>query len=55
MTTLNKILKQQMISAEQVFNNKVVEPIEIYKIYFGHFFIRQSDSKYCSQIDISLI
>ena len=29
-----------MISNENVINNKVVEIIKIYNIYFGHFFIR---------------
>ncbi len=33
-----------MISAEKVMNTKVVELIEIYKFYFGHLFIQQSDS-----------
>jgi hypothetical protein len=36
-----------MISAEKVTNNKVVELIKIYNFYFGHFFIRQSDSTRC--------
>ena len=55
MTTLNQILKLQMISAKKVMKIKVAELIKIYNFYFGHFFIRQSVSKHYSQIDISLI
>ena len=50
MTTSNSILKHQMISAEEVMNIKVVELIKIYNFHFGHFFIWQSDTKYCSQM-----
>jgi hypothetical protein len=42
-TTSNKILKHQMISAEKVINNKAVELIKMYNFYFDHFFIWQSD------------
>ena len=44
-----------MIWTIKVLNIKVVELITIYNFYFGHFFIWQSISKYCSQIHISLI
>ena len=54
-TTSNHILKYQMISDENIMNTEVVELIKIYNFYFGYFFIWQSISKYCSQIDISLI
>ena len=37
MRTPNKILKQQMISAANVINNKVVELIKVYNFYFDHF------------------
>jgi hypothetical protein len=39
-----------MISIEEVINIKVVELIKIYNFYFGHFFIRRSGSKHCSQM-----
>ena len=54
MTTSSSILKYQMISAEEVMNIKVVELIKIYNFYFGHFFIRQSGSKHCSQMTYHL-
>jgi hypothetical protein len=38
-TTLNQILKYQMISDENVMNTKVVELIKIYNFYFGHLFV----------------
>ena len=51
----NNILKHQMIWTEKAMKIKVVVLIKIYNFYFGHFFIRQSVSTHCSQIDISLI
>ena len=36
-------------------NNKVVELIMIYNIYFGHFFIRESGSNIVHKIYISLL
>ena len=54
MTISNNILKQSIISAEKVMNIKVIELVKMYNFYFGHFFIRQSGSKHCSQIHKTL-
>ena len=51
----NNILKQKMISDEKVMNIKVVRLIKIYNFYFGHFFIRQSDTNTIHKIYISLL
>jgi hypothetical protein len=55
MTTSNKILRYQMIRTQKVIKITVVVFITSYNFYFGYFFIRQSVSTHCSQIDISLI
>ena len=43
-----------MIPAEKVINIKVVQLIKIYNSYFGHLFIRQSDSNIVYKFYISL-
>ena len=43
-----------MMSAEKVINIKVVQLIKIYNSYFGHLFIRQSDSNIVHKFYISL-
>ena len=54
-TTLNQILKLQMISAKKVMKIKVVELIKIYNFYFGHLFIRQSYSNLIHKFYVSLL
>jgi len=43
-----------MIPAGKVINIKVVQLIKIYNSYFGHLFIRQSDSNIVHKFYISL-
>jgi hypothetical protein len=44
-----------MISAEKVMNIKVVQLIKIYNVYFGHLFIRKTDSNIVHKSYISLL
>jgi uncharacterized protein YhbP (UPF0306 family) len=44
-----------MISAEKVMNIKVVQLVKIYNVYFGHLFIRQTDSNIVHKSYISLL
>jgi hypothetical protein len=45
MRTSNIIFGKQMISNEKVANNKDVEIINIYNLYFNHFSIRHHSNK----------
>ena len=44
-----------MNSNEKLFDYKVVQLLKIYKVYFGHFFIGQSDNNVVYKIYISHI